>query len=208
MRSRFGESSSTRNNQFAISSKESCARFEICSFEKKSKLAGLCKLIRFYTRAQGTPSIPPDLGQPCLLYSSSFSLWRGADRPRHVSWADEASLSRIWMRGFLCVNGQASELDCGALRCFFFIIIIPPLSVALPVHRSASPFSQYWRNQKYWNKRNNFLEALLKLHLVGERNLVVNLPGWKRRGEGVTGCKRERCSRSLRKACRLSSKCH
>lgn len=90
------------------------------------------------------------------------------------------------MRGFLCVNGQACEIGYGALRCFF--LFFSPLSQSLSVSTAPPPpFRNIDATKKYWNKRNNFLEALLKLHLDGERKLVVNLPGWKRRGEGVTG---------------------
>lgn len=66
----------------------------------------------------------------------------------------------------------------------FFLSLSRSLSVSTA---PPPPFRNIDATKKYWNKRNNFLEALLKLHLVGERKLVVNLPAWKRRGEGVTG---------------------
>ncbi|MED6277400.1 hypothetical protein CHARACLAT_013061 [Characodon lateralis] len=73
-------------------------------------------------------------------------------------------------------------------------LLLLPLTYPPTPHPPPPPFS--FRNidatKKYWNKRNNFLEALLKLHLVGEWQLVVNLPrsGGKHRGEGWPGWQR------------------
>lgn len=68
------------------------------------------------------------------------------------------------------------------------VLFFPPLPRSLSESTAPPPpFRNIDATKKYWNKRNNFLEALLKLHLVGDRSPVVNLPGWRRRGEGVTG---------------------
>lgn len=183
-------------------------RLWTCSFPRESKLP--CRGMQMYPllhrRAQGAPTTQPALGQPYLFEPIARPRHFGGGRLVRHTW--EEQMRRVYSGfgpGAFCAL-VAKPARSTVVRSDVLFFSSSP-SVALRIHRPASPFSQYWRNQKILEQKKqlpwSFAETALSRGQKPRRQLAwMETSRW--------GCHRwpGRCSRSLRKAHRLPSECH
>lgn len=98
-------------------------------------------------RALGAPTTQPDLGQPYLFEPVACPRHFDGGRLVRDTWAEQ--MRRVYSgfgRGaFGALVAKPARQTAVRSDVLFFS---SSASVALRIHRPASPFSQYWRNQK------------------------------------------------------------